>query len=193
MRHRLRPSPGGRLLTVAALAVVLAAGCSAAASGPGSTPVASLSGSTSASRSAPALTQAQSDQDMISFARCMRAHGVQMSDPVHRPGHAGLSIDMPERGPATNAAYAACTHLIQAMLDLKAAGAAAQAAPHLAALTRYAECMRGHGVNMDDPTPQGEVRMGQNDFGRYSPQFRAADTACRHLLPAGVGDDGSGP
>jgi len=193
MRHRLRPSPGGRLLTVAALAVVLAAGCSAAASGPGSTPVASLSGSTSASRSAPALTQAQSDQNMISFARCMRAHGVQMSDPVHRPGHAGLSIDMPSRGPATNAAYAACIHFIQANIEAKQAGAASRAAPHLAALTRYAECMRGHGVNMDDPTPQGEVRMGQNDFGRYSPQFRAADTACRHLLPAGVGDDGSGP
>jgi len=193
MRHRLRPSPGGRLLTVAALAVVLAAGCSAAASGPGSTPVASLSGSTSASRSAPALTQAQSDQDMISFARCMRAHGVQMSDPVHRPGHAGLSIYMPEQGPATSAAYAACTHFIRDIIAAKQAGAAAGAAPHLAALTRYAECMRGHGVNMDDPTPQGEVRMGQNDFGRYSPQFRAADTACRHLLPAGVGDDGSGP
>ena len=193
MRHRLRPSPGGRVLTVAALAVGLAAGCSSAASGPGSTPVASLSGSASASRSAPALTQTQSDQDMVGFARCMRAHGVQMSDPVHRPGHAGLSIDLPERGPATSAAYAACTHFIRALIAAKQAGAAAEAAPHLAALTRYAECMRGHGVNMDDPTPQGEVRMGQNNFGRYSPQFRAADTACRHLLPAGVRDDGTGP
>jgi len=32
-----------------------------------------------------------------------------------------------------------------------------------------------------------------SDFGRYSPQFRAADTACRHLLPTGVHDDGTGP
>ena len=135
---------------------------------------------------------------MISFARCMRGHGVQMSDPVHRPGHAGLSIDMPERGPATNAAYAACTHFIQAILDLKAAGAAAQAAPHLAALTRYAQCMRGHDINMLDPTPQGALNLGNvpgitSDFGRYSPQFRAADTACRHFLPAGIRDDGTGP
>ena len=198
MRHRLRPSPGGRLLTVAALAVVLAAGCSAAASGPGSTPVASLSGSTSASRSAPALTQAQSDQDMISFARCMRSHGVQMSDPFHRPGHAGLSIDMPERGPATNAAYAACTHFIQAITDIKQAGAASQAAPNLGALTRYAQCMRSHDISMLDPTPQGELNLGNvpgitSDFGRYSPQFRAADAACRHFLPAGTRDDGTGP
>ena len=195
MRHRLRPG-AGRVVAVAVLAV-LAAGCSPAASGPGSTPVASLSGHAAAS-AAQALTEAQSDQNMISFTRCMRSHGVQMSDPVHRPGHAGLSIDMPSRGPATNAAYAACIHFIQANITAKQAGAAAQAAPHLAALTRYAQCMRSHDINMLDPTPLGELNLGHvpgitSDFGRYSPQFRAADAACRHFLPAGVRDDGTGP
>ena len=120
----------------------------------------------------------------------MRSHGVQVSDPVHRPGHAGLSIDMPSRGPATNAAYAACIHFIQANITAKQAGAAAKAAPHLAALTRYAQCMRSHDINMLDPTPLGELNLGHvpgitSDFGRYSPQFRAADAACRHFLPAG--------
>jgi len=199
MRHRHHGRPWGRLVAVAVavpVAAVLVVGCSSG--GRGGTPVASLSGHGTAAATAQPLSQQQSDQDMISFARCMRGHGVQMSDPVHRPGHAGLSIDMPERGPATNAAYAACTHLIQAMLDLKAAGAAAQAAPHLAALTRYAQCMRGHDINMLDPTPQGALNLGNvpgitSDFGRYSPQFRAADTACRHFLPAGIRDDGTGP
>ena len=198
MRHRLRPG-AGRVVVAAVLAgaAVLAAGCSSAASGPGPAPVASLSGHAVAS-SAQALTEAQSDQDMISFARCMRAHGVQMSDPVHHPGHAGLSIDMPERGPATSAAYAACTHFIQAIIQAKQAGAAAEAAPHLAALTRYAQCMRSHDINMLDPTPLGGLNLGHvpgitSDFGRYSPQFRAADAACRHFLPAGVRDDGTGP
>jgi hypothetical protein len=148
--------------------------------------------------SAGPLTQQQSDQDMISFARCMRAHGVQMSDPVHRPGHAGLSLDLPERGPATSAAYAACTHFIQAIVAAKGAGAAAEAAPRLAALTRYAQCMRSRDINMLDPTPQGDLNLGHvpgitSDFGRYSPQFRAADAACRHFLPAGIRDDGTGP
>ena len=179
---------------VLAGAAVLAAGCS---SGPGGTPVASLSGHAVAS-SAQALTEAQSDQNMISFARCMRGHGVQMSDPFHRPGHAGLSIDMPSRGPADSAAYAVCIHFIQANIAAKQAGAAAQAAPHLAALTRYAQCMRSHDINMTDPTPLGELNLGHvpgitSDFGRYSPQFRAADAACRHFLPAGVRDDGTGP
>jgi hypothetical protein len=187
MRHRYG------LLVAAA---VLAGGCSSAASS--GAPVASLSGHAAATQSGQALTQRQSDQDMISFTRCMRSHGVQMSDPVHRPGHAGLSIDLPTRDSATSSAYGACTHFIQAILQVKSAGEAAQAAPaqaapHLAALTRYAQCMRGHGINMLDPTPQGEVNMGPGDFGRYSPQFRAADTACRHFLPAGIRDDGSGP
>jgi len=159
--------------------------------------VASLSGPATAS-AAQALTTQQGDQNILSFTRCMRSHGVQMSDPVHHPGHAGLSIDMPSRSPENNAAYAACIHLIQANIEAKQAGAAAQAAPHLAALTRYAQCMRSHDINMLDPTQLGELNLGHvpgitSDFGRYSPQFRAADAACRHFLPAGVRDDGTGP
>jgi len=198
MRQRLRPGTG-RVAAAAVLAgmAVLGAGCSSAARGPGSAPVASLSGHATAS-AAQALTTQQGDQNMLDFARCMRGHGVQMSDPVHRPGHAGLSIDMPSRAPANNAAYAACIHFIQANIEAKQSAAAAQAAPHLAALTRYAQCMRNHDINMLDPTPQGELNLGTvpgitSDFGRYSPQFRAADAACRHFLPAGVRDDGTGP
>jgi len=192
MRHRQRPA-----WVVAVLVVVAAAGCSSAVSGPGSAPVASLSGHATAS-AAQALTTQQGDQNILSFTRCMRSHGVQMSDPVHHPGHAGLSIDMPSRSPANNAAYAACIHFIQANITAKQAGAAAQAAPHLAALTRYAQCMRSHDINMLDPTRFGDLNLGHvpgitSDFGRYSPQFRAADAACRHFLPAGVRDDGTGP
>jgi len=196
MRHRRRPG-AGRVAALAVLAV-LAAGCSSATRGPGSAPVASLSGTGRATSAVQPLTQQQGDQNIVSFARCMRSHGVQVSDPVHRPGHAGLSIDLPSRGPATNAAYAACIHFIQANIEAKQAGAAAQAAPHLPALTRYAQCMRSHDISMLDPTPLGELNLGHvpgitSDFGRYSPQFRAADAACRHFLPAGVRDDGTGP
>jgi hypothetical protein len=196
MRHR-RPF---RWAVPLAAAAVLAAGCSSAVSqGPGSAPVASVSGhGGSAAAAGQPLTQQQSDQDMVSFTRCMRGHGVQMSDPYHRPGNTGLTLDLPTRDSATSAAYAACTHFIQATINMKEAGAAGQAAPHLAALTRYAQCMRSHDINMLDPTPQGELNLGTvpgitSDFGRYSPQFRAADAACRHLLPAGIRDDGTGP
>jgi hypothetical protein len=135
---------------------------------------------------------------MVDFTHCMRSHGAQMSDPVHQPGHAGLSIDLPTHDAATNAAYRACTHFIAKIIQAKQAGAAQQAAPHLAALTHYAQCMRAHDIPMLDPTVGGQLTLGQvpgitGDSGRYSPQFRQADGACRPLLPAGVHDDGTGP
>jgi hypothetical protein len=163
---------------------LFAAGCSSGTTGAGAGQPTNLS---------------QGDQEMVSFTRCMRAHGVQMSDPYHRPGHVGLTLDLPTQDAATRSAYAACTHFIAPIVQAKEAGAAALAAPHLPALTRYAECMRGHDITMLDPTPQGQLDLGNvpgmadNGFGRYSPQFRSADAACRHLLPAGVVDDGSGP
>jgi hypothetical protein len=141
----------------------------------------------------------QGDQEMVSFTQCMRDHGVQMSDPYHRPGHTGLSIDLPTQDAATRTAYAACNHFIAPLVQAKQAGMQALAAPRIAALTRYAECMRARDINMLDPNAEGQLNLGDvpgmanNDFGRYSPQFRTADAACRHLLPPGVTDDGSGP
>ncbi len=179
------------------LAGTLLAGCSTG--GSHATPaVASLPGHTGSAPAGQPLTEQQSDQDMVAFARCMRGHGVQVPDPYHRAGHAGLSLDIPSRGPATNAAFAACTHYIQPIIAAKAAGQASLAAPELAALTRYAQCMRGHDIAMLDPTSFGAVNLGHvpgitSDYGRYSPQFRAADQACRHFLPADVHDDGTGP
>jgi hypothetical protein len=201
-----RRAPGRRwpalALTLAA-AAALSAACSSgsgAQAGPGNSPVASLAGHGGTATGAPQMpTTAQSDQDFVDFARCMRAHGVQMSDPVHIPGHAGLSINLPTRDSATSAAYGACNHFIAKIEQIKAAGGpGGQTAADLPALTRWAQCMRDHDIAMLDPGPQGQLNLGNvpgitSDFGRYSPQFRAADHACHYLLPAGVHDDGTGP
>ena len=179
-----------------ALAALILAGCGSAASTP---TVASLPGHGSSSGSNRAgLTEAQSDADMVRFTRCMRAHGVQMSDPFHRPGNTGLTLDLPVQDAATAFAYHACNAIIAPIVQQKVGHMTAVAAPRLAALTRWAECMRAHDIDMLDPTLEGVLSLGTvpgitDSFGRYSPQFRAADTACRHLLPAGVHDDGSGP
>jgi hypothetical protein len=192
LAHALVPA------VLAVLAAALTAGCSAGAARPPGSPVASLPGRTASAAASQPLTVAQSDRDMVRFTGCMRSHGVQMPDPVHRPGHAGLSIGMPPRDAATRAGYDACSHFMARIIQAKDAGAAAQAAPELPALTRYAQCMRGHDIAMLDPTPGGDLNLGRiagitGGFGRYSPQFAAADAACRHLLPAGVHDNGTGP
>jgi len=198
-RSTALPRPGHAWGATAALAVtaLLAVACSSSASSP---QVASLGGHHRGTAAVGALTQAQADQDFVNFDRCMRAHGVAMPDPVHIPGHSGLSQQFPSAtpGPLERAANAACQHFIAPVIQAKQAAAAAISAPRMAALTRYARCMRAHDIPMLDPTSFGALNLGNvpgisSDFGRYSPQFRAADTACRHLLPAGVHDDGTGP
>ena len=174
---------------------VLAAGCSSTSAGRS---VASLTGHGTATHAGGPLTQAQSDQAMVDFTRCLRGHGVDEPDPFHRPGHVGLSVEIPTPGPATNTALGACNHFIAPISQAKQAGARAELAAWLPALTRYAECMRAHDIAMLDPNAVGSLNLGNvagiaNDFGRYSPQFRAADGLCRHLLPAAVHDDGTGP
>jgi len=194
---------GSAARSALALGLALVAACSGGAgagTGVGSAPVASLAaGGHTGHGPTGQLTAEQSDLDMIHFARCMRSHGVAMADPFHRPGHYGLSIDLPTQDAATRPAYAACGHFIQPIIQAKAAGAKpGLPAAEMAALTSYAECMRSHDIAMLDPDTYGSLNLGTvpgiaTDFGRYSPQFRAADTACRHLLPPGVHDDGTGP
>ncbi|HEY7947921.1 MAG TPA: hypothetical protein VID75_09600 [Acidimicrobiales bacterium] len=160
--------------------------------------VASLPGHGQSAQSRGPLTVAQSDQDMVHFTRCLRSHGVAEPDPFHRPGHQGVSVEIPTPGPSTNTALAACNHFIAPIAQAKQAHARQQLAAWLPQLTRYAECMRSHDIDMLDPDAQGSVNLGNvpgisSNFGRYSPQFRRADGACRHLLPAAVHDDGTGP
>ena len=187
------------MLTGMAAATVLAAACS---SSPPAPSVASLPGHHAAHAATGQLTQAQSDQDMVDFARCMRAHGADIPDPSHRPGHAGLSVELPVPGPTVpatvRAALHVCNHFMQPIIQMKEAGQQALAAPRLRALTNYARCMRVHDIPMLDPNSFGALNLGNppgvsGNFGRYTPQFHTADAACRHLLPAGVADNGTGP
>jgi hypothetical protein len=194
-RARRRGRRERRLAWLIAVSLMLA-GCG----GESRTPtVASLPGHvTAGQRSSAVPTSEQSDRDMVAFTRCMRSHGVQMSDPFHRPGHEGLSIDMPTQDAATAVAYRACNPIMQPIFQAKQQAEATAAGPLLGALARYAACMRSHDIDMLDPTPQGQLNLGTvpaitADYGRYSTQFRAADTACRHLLPASIHDDGTGP
>lgn len=187
-----------RTCAAAALLVGLALGVSACSSGSAPSGVASLNGQGATTQPTGPITVSQGDQAFVNFTRCMRAHGVQMSDPFHRPGHQGLSISLPIQDAATSGAFSACQHFLARVEAAKAAAGAARAALNLPALSMYSQCMRGHDIAMLDPDAQGKVDLGTvsgnvSDFGRTSPQFHAADSACRHFLPAGVQDDGTGP
>ena len=194
---------GPSVLAGLALIAVLSAACS---SPPPSRSIASLpSSGGSTTTTPPTLSKAQQialdDQHMVDFARCMRSHGVNQSDPVPDPipGHAGLTMQVPSRTAANGAAFDACIHFLQTSgAGNGGSGGPAISAAQLAARTNYARCMRSHDIAMLDPDQYGDLGLGNvpginNRFGRYSPQFRAADSACRHLLPAGSHDEGNGP
>jgi hypothetical protein len=155
-------------------------------------------------RSAPATassadaSQSASDKDVVAFTRCLRAHGVNEPDPFTRPGNSGLTFDMPPANAADRPALATCEHFISKIIASKQAGASQELARWLPDLVRYASCMRSHDIAMLDPDAQGQLNLGSipgiaSGIGRYSPQFRSADRSCRHFLPAGVHDDGTGP
>ena len=181
-------------MSVAILALTGAA-CSSSPSSTDS--VASLPGHSSGSSggSSGTATQSQVDQGEINFAHCLRSHGLNEPDPKHAAGQSGLVVQVPANGPVTNAALAACSHFLPATSAAKQQ----QRTASLPALTRYARCMRAHDIALLDPDRQtGSVNLGNvpgitSDFGRNSPEFRSADQACRHLLPTGVQDDGTGP
>ena len=186
-----------------ALVAVLSAGCSSPSPSRSIASLPSRGGSTTTTP--PTLSKAQQialdDQHMVDFARCMRSHGVNQSDPVPDPiaGHAGLTMQVPSRTASNGAAFDACIHFLQTSgAGNGGSGGPAISAAQLAARTSYARCMRSHDIAMLDPDQYGDLGLGNvpginNGFGRYSPQFRAADSACRHLLPAGSHDEGSGP
>ena len=178
------------LAVVAGLALAICAIC-ACSSGPAGPSVASLP-SHSAHPPA-ALTQAQEFQREVKFAECMRGRGIDVPDP--QPGRVQIPV---ATDPATAAALRACQQWLPALGTGTAGGVNGKLAAELPGLIAYARCMRAHDIAMLDPNSFGALNLSpvpgiSSDFGRYSPQFRAADAACRGLLPAGVHDDGTGP
>src|SRR5579872_1965019 len=105
-------SSGAALMAVLALGIGLAA-CGGSGAAEGTT-----------GRAAPL---ASGDRAFLAFTRCMRAHGVHMSDPYHRAGHSGLTLDLPPKTPATERADASCGHIIASLVARKEAYAAAHA------------------------------------------------------------------
>ena len=195
-RWRWSEMPG--VLVGLTLVAVLSAACSSPSTSGSIASLPRTGGSTTTTM--PVLNKtAQSDQAMVDFARCMRSHGVNEPDPVQVAGKTGLTLQIPTRTASNGAAIDACNHFLEKLGAAKGGpGGPAISAAQLAARTNYARCMRSHDISMLDPDQFGNLNLGNvpgmnSDFGRYSPQFRTADSACRHLLPAGVRDDGTGP
>jgi len=195
------------ILAFALLAAVLA-GCS----GGGATPSGVATLDDPAASAAPGASEAPAasvspEDAMLVFAKCMREHGVDMPDPVvSADGRMTVSIGSEGGKPidqkTMQAADEACKHLMPARPD----GGPSQMTPEQQdAMLAFAKCMREHGVDMPDPdfgSGGGPVMIGGDGIAFDSPTFKAADEACRSILPdampglvggGGPSVSGSGP
>jgi hypothetical protein len=188
-----------------ALAALLAACSSPGASANG---VVTLASNAPGASAAPSASEQTPEQAALSYAQCMRDHGVDMPDTVfNSTGGGGGTVTQegprldPKSAPGFQAAEEACKHFLA---DVKrSAGGKPMTAAEQQAFLDFAACMRDHGVEMADPTFEGggvSIQIGgpgPKDGGGIDPQspaFQAAQTACQHFLQdAGLGKFGAGP
>jgi len=166
-------------LAGAAATALLVTGCGAPPASPGA---ASSTGESQYQRS-------------VAFAGCMRSHG-EPSFPDPQPNGGFMVHNINPNSPQYQAAAKACA-------KLRGPGMSpAQRNQALAQLLKYSACMRAHGVpDFPDPTEQDggvgiqistSTRQGANGstttgIDPNSPQFKAAQQACRSLMPQSGG------
>jgi hypothetical protein len=170
-RRRWRPYLAA-LVAVLALALAVAA-CSSGGKGDG---VASLGGGATSTTSPGGGDSIQAD---LAYVRCMRQHGINLPDPkVDAQGNVtqehpqGVGPDDPK----FQVARQACRHY-------RANGGEAQrpSPQQQQQMLAFTRCMRQHGINLPDPTPDGRVDL--RGINPDDPRFKAAERACPGFRP----------
>jgi hypothetical protein len=166
------------LLTGSAL---LAAGCGGGSSG---AKVAQIATTTTGTRSSSSSGESSSGQGSpVAFAACMRKHGVPLFPDSSRGGAISPGKGVDPDSPQFRRARDACRSLLPAGTGNTTAGRSRLTPQHQAQLLRYAKCMRSHGLpKFPDPTSRG-LALEPDQVDTRSPQFQAANQACRWLLP----------
>jgi hypothetical protein len=159
-RIRMGPVPG----LVLVLALVLAvAGCG----GGGNSNTTSPGGSSDPKQAA------------LSWAKCMRQHGINIPDPAFA-ADGGVQQQLPKGvDPDTPKFKAVAQACKQYQPD---GGVPEKVDPQLQQqMLAFARCMRQHGINIPDPTPDGRVDMRGIDTD--ASKFKAAERACPGFRP----------
>ena len=175
--------------------IAVSFGLAACGDGSGSPGVASLgtTTTTTASSGSQGASNATNYADGVAYAACMRTHGVpNMPDPNSQGnfltikgvlnGVRGIDPNSPQYVSANKA----CVHLLPNGGQMTPA----EEQQALAEGLKYAQCIRSHG-EPSFPDPVGHGGGIQQSLGHginpNSPQFQAAQKACRSLQPGGGG------
>jgi len=140
-------------------------------------------GIASATGTATPSPTASFEPDPAAFAKCMREHNVNIPDPQPNQEWRPDKPDGVSREQFETAVRACQSFLGQNILGNP------PPPEEMEKLRAFAVCMREHGVDMSDPEASGNmiIRGRLGDLNRTQlnadPQFRAAEDACKHLLP----------
>jgi hypothetical protein len=172
------------------LLLVTLTACSANAAGPSG--VASLeSEAPGVDGSAQPSASLDPETAQLEFAKCMREHGIDVPDPETNGGGGAVRIGgRGENREEFEEAMEECGEFLE-----QAGNFRGEMDPEmLDRMVEFAGCMREHGIDMPDPQTNGGIMIQRNDSGSTnstngidpdSPEFQAAEEACRPIL----GDD----
>jgi hypothetical protein len=146
------------------IAGVLASGALAACGGSGS--------------NANASTQ-DNERQVLNFVRCMREHGVNIS----QQGTGGGPFKVTGTNPAVmEAAQKACQRYRPQ--GRKENLSPAERAARADAISKFAKCMREHGIELQTQTSgSGAIGIELHDQNPENPAFQAAQKSCEGFLP----------
>ncbi|MEV4376150.1 hypothetical protein [Streptosporangium sp. NPDC049644] len=154
---------------------LLLAGCGAVPTTSG------VAGKGDGAASASASASADQGQAQLRFARCMRENGVDMADP-DGSGKIRVQAQKGEEGKLEKA-MKECQHFMEDAAGGKGAAADPKRRDEM---VRYVQCMREQGIEMEDPDPNGKLRLKLPDGGEQ--KLKAAEVACKEFQPAMQGD-----
>jgi hypothetical protein len=184
-----RPLWTGSTRVRTVVAIIAAAALMLAAAACGGSPSSTGSGGTS-NAGAPPNTQSVNSQP-LAFSHCMRANGVPyFPDPNSSGVWPKPQVEGAASSPQYPAAAKACGHLLP---DGGPGVAPSQAVDQQIQndMTKFAQCMRTHGVSKwPDPTlDQGRAVFDPQAAGidTNSPQISAKVHECEHVFPASIG------
>lgn len=144
-----------------------------------------LAGCGGAPAQAASTTSSGKQSDGLQFAQCMRSHGIDVPDPGSGGGGVRIQVGGPDSSGGINPnssqfqqAQTACQKYLPGMnLTPQQQQQAQQNA------LAYAQCMRGHGVDVPDPqvTSHG-VQFSLGTLSPSDPAFQSAQNACSSKL-----------
>jgi hypothetical protein len=163
---------------VAVLALMLAVAACGGGNG-GNDGVASLGGDQATATTSPGGSQDERQAD-LAYARCMRQHGINLPDP--KAGGQRTVWELPpgisRDDPKFQMARQACRQYRENGGEVQRPSPQQQQE-----MLAFARCMRRHGIDMPDPSPDGSLPDRGRGLNPDDPKFKAAERACPGFRP----------